>query len=136
MEDKQKEFKMAIVKRTDWTKEEMSHLLSHNERFLIKALAKMFEFQTADEQDAESTHYRNRVGFNGADAKVLTSINNFFAQRGFLTVKQVALARVRMMKYAGQLAKISNGEITMNDVTGTTFHSNNRYQKRRARRYY
>lgn len=73
----------------------------------IKALYRIYEFQTSDEQNQHNTHIRNGVGFTRADAKTLSSLIAFKNKTGFLTPKQIILLKYRIGKYARQLVNIS-----------------------------
>ena len=41
----------------------------------------------------------------------MSSFSEFVNKTGFLTYKQMKIARKKMLKYAGQLTKIANGVI-------------------------
>ncbi len=99
--------RMSEMKR-EWTVDEIKNLLSTNDKMVCRSLMKLYELQTADEQADQETHIRNGVGFNGYDAPLLTSFAQFFNQTGFLTMKQTAICRKMLMKYAKQLTNIAN----------------------------
>ena len=42
-----------------------------------------------------------------------TSVANFYYRNGYVTTKQFNLIKKRIIKYAGQLTKIANGQIVM-----------------------
>ena len=94
-----------------WTVEEMKNILNKHDDQVGKALVKLYEKQTYDEQVNYETKENNGVGFNGVDAKILTSFADFYKKTGFLTPKQLVIARKKIMKYAGQLCKIVNQEV-------------------------
>ena len=88
----------------------IAQLLQNNDKAIIRALIVLNERQTRDEQVAEDTRYNNGVGFTPADAKMGTSMAEFYARRGYLTDKQLAYWKKpnrkgvwRICKYAGQL---------------------------------
>lgn len=90
-------------------------LLESNNKWLFRAIASIYEYQTADEQDAEVTAHDNGVGFNSVDAAILSSfakqiIGHAARPSKFaspLSPKQVEIARSKMKKYAGQLLSIA-----------------------------
>jgi hypothetical protein len=86
-----------------WTKRSVQDLLATNDKAVCKALVHLFNRQTDSEQAIENTKYRNDVGFTAADAPRLTSIAKFYLSRKFLSPKQVALVRKRILKYWKQL---------------------------------
>ena len=94
-----------------WTVEEMKNILNKHDDQVGKALVKLYEKQTYDEQVSHETKENNGVGFNGVDAKILTSFANFYKKAGFLTPKQLIIARKKIMKYAAQLCRIVNQEV-------------------------
>lgn len=102
---------MTTVAEKKWTKEEVTNILLTSDRDVWASLKKLYSYQTADEQKTDSTRHRNGVGFTGYDAKVMTSLAKSYLKYGHLTPRQTELARRKIIKYAGQLAKIANGEI-------------------------
>lgn len=94
-----------------WTKEEIRELLNRNNVAVIKGLVRIYEFQTDDERTYDNTIEDNGVGFSGVDGEILTSIANQFLKWGSVSEKQFAIVKKKMVKYAGQLAKIANEQI-------------------------
>ena len=93
-----------------WTKEEIRTLLEKNDKMVSRSVVKLYEYQTAAEQDAGETHEHNGVGFNGRDAGFLTSIAQQIMAGRLLSEKQLSAARKSILKYAGQLTRIANAE--------------------------
>ena len=91
-----------------WTEDEIKTLIQKNDKVLYGALKKLYAEQTADEQADGTTKEHNGVGFNGVDAPILSSITEFLNKTGFLTSKQKALARKKLIKYNRQLTKLAN----------------------------
>lgn len=85
--------------------------LAVNDKWVLRAILVIFAAQTASEQCSETTREYNGVGFNGTDAKILSSfakqIIDFEAGRSrfrnALSPKQMGIARTKISKYAGQL---------------------------------
>jgi hypothetical protein len=82
--------------------------LATDKNWALKALIKIFEFQTRTEQEQEVTHENNHVGFTGTDGKIMTSFAKQYTTRHFLTPKQMALLYKKMPKYWMQIIKISD----------------------------
>ncbi len=101
---------MAETTKKIWTKEEIQELLKENDVAVIRGLLNLFALQTEDERISDETNHRNGVGFNGRDAEFLGSLARQAILRGKLTEKQLPYARKRILKYAGQLVKVANGE--------------------------
>lgn len=91
-----------------WTEEEIKALVQTNDEVLYGALKKLYERQTADEKREGHTKACNGVGFNGADSAFLSSVAEFLLKRGFLTYKQKACVRRKLVKYNKQLTRIAN----------------------------
>lgn len=91
-----------------WTEDEIRNLVQTNDKVLYGALLKLYGEQTKDEQFEGETRYNNGVGFNGADSKFLSSVSEFLKKRGFLTPKQKAVTRRKLIKYNKQLTRLAN----------------------------
>ncbi len=102
-----------------FTKEAIAEKLATDNNWLFRGILAIYARQTATEQASETTQEDNGVGFNGADANILSSFAKQIQQwnsapannRRFntpLSQKQVELARKKMKKYAKQLAGIAN----------------------------
>lgn len=92
-----------------WTEEEIRVLVQTNDKVLYGALKNLYEQQTKDEQQVGETREHNGVGFNGVDSKFLSSVSEFLIHRGYLTDKQKAATRKRLVKYNKQLTRLANG---------------------------
>lgn len=87
-------------------------MLNENDAWLYRAVVSIYEWQTADEQNAEVTAHDNGVGFNSVDATILSSFAKQITSRNFLTPKQKEIARKKMNKYASQLLRIALSKVT------------------------
>jgi hypothetical protein len=96
----------VVLKGRRWTEEDIRVLLETNDTALLRALVKVYEFQTKDEKRREDTIYNNGVGFNGADGKILTSIAGVYRNGWVVSPKQIHAVRRRMRKYVPQLMRI------------------------------
>ena len=74
------------------------------------ALLKIFEFQTADEQEWETTHDHNGVGFTGIDGEILSSFAKQLQKKNWLSPKQMDILLKKMPKYWKQIISISDEE--------------------------
>lgn len=98
---------MAKTKTPKWTKEEIKALLVKSDAAVIRGLIRIHGFQTAEEQSSGQTVEDNGLGFNALDAEFMTEMVIFHKHHGYLTVKQLAIVRKKLLKYAGQLVKIA-----------------------------
>jgi hypothetical protein len=96
------------------------HNLLVDDTWLIRAVLAIYDNQTADEQRSESTRYNNGIGFNGADANILSSFakqikrhmgyeKNRLSQS--LSNRQLLVARRLMPKYSTQLMRIVSQKV-------------------------
>lgn len=92
-----------------WTAEDIKKVIDTNDDQVGKMLVKLYECQTPEEKNGKSTAETNGRGFNKFDAPMLSSLAESYKQYGRLTPKQLQLARKSIKKYAGQLAKLANG---------------------------
>lgn len=91
-----------------WTEEEIKNLVQTNDEVLYRALIQLYNCQTEDEKAVGTTKEYNNAGFNGVDAPILSSFATFYKKTGFLTGKQKAIARRKLIKYNKQLTRIAN----------------------------
>lgn len=101
---------------TEWTKERVVQLLEKNDKAIGRALLRLLQNQTSDEQVTQSAKYRNNQGFRPCHARMGTSMAEFFRSKGYLSPKQAAYWRVRDKNgnmrigiYANQLLKEIGG---------------------------
>jgi hypothetical protein len=88
-------------------KEWIQNLLDTNDLAVGRALLVIFERQTDNEKSADRTEDKNDIGFSGVDAEICSSFAKQYKSRGFLSPKQMVIARKKMKKYWKQLAEIA-----------------------------
>ena len=91
-----------------YKKEFIKDKIANDDKWLVRGLLAIYAGQTEDEKVSEATLEDNGIGFNGVDAEILTRFAEWYEEKGWLSGKQLALTRKKMLKYAGQLAKIAN----------------------------
>ena len=62
------------MKNQELTKEYIKELLLTSDKAVKRGVLRIYEFQTQDEQEAQTTKLNNGVGFNGADAYFIACI--------------------------------------------------------------
>lgn len=97
-------------RKPEWNNHLIRERLLKSDKWVVEGVIRIFEYQTAEEQNNDITVEDNGVGFNGLDAELLSSYAKFAIKSGFLTSGQMVYARKKMLKYAGQLAKIANSK--------------------------
>jgi hypothetical protein len=91
-----------------WNKARILHLLKTNNEMVKRSLLVIYGRQTAEEQNCKDTIETNGVGFSGSDAGILTSIAQWYLERGYMSPKQLDIVRKKMLKYTRQLVEIAN----------------------------
>jgi len=94
-----------------WKKEEIKDLIENRNDAVIRGMLRIYDLQTESEKVFGDTHENNSIGFSGVDGDIMSSFVKFYNKTNFLTFKQMKIARKKMLKYAGQLTKISNKEL-------------------------
>lgn len=89
------------------TVEFIKEKIQTNDKWLYRALVRLFENQTLEEQSTENTSINNGIGFNSVDAGILSSFAKFYIKNGFLSEKQKIIARKKIKKYTKQLYNIA-----------------------------
>jgi len=85
--------------------------LSTDAKWAKQGCARIFDYQTATEQQSEQTSEDNGVGFSGADAEILSSFaKQINAGRFVGSEKQMNIMFKKMPKYAGQLDKLAQAK--------------------------
>ena len=91
-------------------KEFVRDKLRNDPKWTLMALLKIYDFQTADEQQFEYTSDANNVGFTGADGEILTSFAKGLLKYRTLTERQMAITKNKMPKYWRQILNNTNHE--------------------------
>lgn len=92
-------------------KSQIQEALRTNQVYLESAILAIYSRQTHQEQSLEATLTRNDIGFNGADAQILSSFAQWIERSRRvagerLTERQAALATRKMQKYWRQLDEV------------------------------
>lgn len=107
---------MAQDEKKIWKKDEIRDLLMKSDKAVSRGLVMIYSLQTDSERNAAVTVEKNGVGFNGLDAEFLSSLAVQVIEKGGLSPKQLFFARKKILKYADQLTKISNGKIQVTAI--------------------
>ena len=99
--------KFADLKTKKARIERLRLMLGSNSKWAVSGLLRIFENQTADEQQAEVTAVDNGIGFTGADAEFLSSLAKQVLKGRNLSEKQMGFLFKKMPKYAKQLEGVS-----------------------------
>lgn len=91
-----------------YTKEYIKEKMATNDTWLYHGIVAIHNLQTMDEQTTQTTRHQNGMGFNSADAKIMSSFAEQIKARNSLSEKQKYIARIKMPKYSGQLEMLAN----------------------------
>lgn len=98
--------KQITINGQVWTKEIVKEKLLQSAKAIQTGIVQIYAYQTQYEKQAEATFEANGVGFNGSDAFILSSFAQQIEKGRTLSEKQLAIAKKKMPKYAGQLFKL------------------------------
>ena len=87
-------------------KAHIKNQLATNPAWALRALVKIYERQTADEQCSGITKEDNGVGFSGVDATILSSFATQVLNGRNLSAKQMAIVYKKMPRYWKQVASL------------------------------
>lgn len=97
-----------------WNQEEIKEkLVSGNRMWVEHGVVAIFNKQTESEKHSDETHHLNGVGYNGTDARIMSSFAKWLisGKNHHLSDKQFTIAHKKIVKYSKQLTKIANGEL-------------------------
>jgi hypothetical protein len=102
---KQKEKRISAVRinGVDWTVEKVKESILTNDQAVKNALLRLYSWQTEEEKASQETRENNGKGFNGTDGRILSSFAEQLKSKGWLSPKQIALSRKKLVKYARQI---------------------------------
>ena len=83
-------------------------MVGTDQRWAVRALVRIYNNQTEDEQAAEMTNHHNGIGFTGADAEILSSFAKQVLKGRQLSAKQMAILFRKMPRYARQLMEAAD----------------------------
>lgn len=96
--------------KREWTKKEIKDLLERNDTMVCRSLVQLYNCQDEVEKTVGDTVSQNGVGFNCIDAPFMTSCAEFYLKNNYLSKKQIAFVRKKIMKYANQLTLLANNQ--------------------------
>jgi len=100
---KQPRITKVVIKGVEWTPSLVKEKILTSDNALKAALLRLYSWQTEDEKVTQETREANGKGFNGTDGAILSSFAEQLLKRGFLSPKQIAIARKKLPKYSRQI---------------------------------
>ena len=101
--------------------EQLRQRLASKDRWALRALMRIYQNQTADEQNSETTIERNGIGFTGPDAEILSSFARQYQRRGSLSERQMIILRRRIPAYARQIVQCTDTTRLEHAFCGTCY---------------
>lgn len=98
--------KSVFIRGVEWNSNRILELLERNDSAVIRGMLRIYQYQTEEEKIRDVTISENGVGFSSYHGKIMSSLSEFYINQGFLTEKQIAVARKIMKHYAAQLLRI------------------------------
>jgi len=92
------------------TKTYLKNQLATNPAWALKALVKLYTYQTACEQAVGHTEEKNNVGFSGVDSEILSSFAVQINRGRNLSEKQMNIVYRRIPRYWKQVASFIPAE--------------------------
>lgn len=90
------------------TREAFKELLQKDDWAVHRAIARIYERQTADEKAERTTRHSNGRGFASNDARLGTYYGDWVKSGRRLTGAHLVRARQMALKYVGQLVEVAN----------------------------
>jgi hypothetical protein len=91
----------------EMSKHQIKQKIQTDARWACRAVLTLYNQQTQDEQYLRSTVHNNRMGFNGIDAPILSSIAQQLQAGRTMSQAQMAIIYRKVGKYAGQLHRLA-----------------------------
>lgn len=98
--------KTVEVNNSVWTEERILNIIIKSDEQMIRAMMKIYDYQTIAERRIGGTTEHNGVGFTGVDGTILSSFCDCYIKYRRLTERQMVIVRKKMPKYVKQLLKI------------------------------
>jgi len=99
--------KYADIKTKKAKVQHIRTMIGANINWASKGVVRIFENQTADEQNVGDTVENNGIGFTGVDAGILSSFAKQIMKGRSMSLKQQAILFKKMPKYSGQLERMT-----------------------------
>jgi len=103
---------MSKITKTS-VREYLKSKLETDEKWALKGMLRIYDYQTLDERAQGNTCHNNDVGFSCVDSKILSSFAEQYQIRKFLTPKQMQIVMKKMHKYWNQLLRISDEKVLL-----------------------
>lgn len=96
--------------KKSYSVEDVREKLETNQAWLERAIVRLYEHQTNEEQEMQQTSEDNGVGFNAVDAHKLSYYATWIKAGNHLSDKYLQDAFKRVPKYSKQIFKLINDD--------------------------
>lgn len=97
-----------------WTRDEIINRISTNDRWVERAIVRLYRGQTDEEKQAENTYDHNDIGFNAVSAHVGTYMAKWILSGKRLDGKWMEKARKIALRHVKQLLAFANRDAIAN----------------------
>ena len=94
---------------TTWNRDQIDNLLRTNPKAVERAIVRLYNLQTQDEQASDDTKHHNSVGFAGYAARNGSYYAKWVLSGRSLTGKHLEKATAISLKHSRQLVIMANG---------------------------
>lgn len=88
-------------------KEKVKQLLLSSDKAVLRGIIAIYNLQTYDEQNSDSTKCYNNVGFCAFDAPIMSIYAKQILRTGGLSWNQMRRAREKILRYTRQLSELA-----------------------------
>ncbi len=100
-----------------WTQDSMAAYLSNaSPEAIERAIVRIYQRQTSDEQASQATKHTNNMGFSAFDAGTGSYMAKWILSGKHLSGKWVEKGRKLAVKYRGQLVQIANAKVIVKSL--------------------
>lgn len=90
-------------------KANIQSLIDRDDKAVARAVVRIYQRQTQDEQRVSETKHHNTIGFNASDAKYLSMVARYVLANGAITEEyHLAKSRKLIRRYWRQLIEIAD----------------------------
>ena len=102
---------MKKEKKSGYDLQTIKSKLGNDQAWVERAIIKLYENQTIDEQNSHVTKQKNGIGFTGFDARRLSYYAEYLKKGRHLSGEHLEKAFKAIPKYAGQILEMIENKI-------------------------
>ncbi len=94
-----------------WNRNQINELLKTNPKAVERAMIRLYELQTLDEKQTQTTRIRNGAGFSSSHSRYGSYYANWVMSGRNLTGTHLEKARAIAIRHSRQLVSIANSKV-------------------------